>query len=693
MKKILLCVLLMAFTVVVYAHGSLTARARVEMSKNIAFKSRRAMGCGREVRCFVRVSDEHVLRLLASRGVRINGRFGDYAVVQMPLGKVASVAAECGVRSLSLPVPMELSNDSARYYGNVDAVHSHVETPSSCTGKGVIVGIIDTGVDFNHINFQDANGHTRIKRVYMPQDSTGVSPVIDGDTLPGSHYTTAAQIALLTTDNPAGTHGTHTAGTAAGSYRDNGYYGIAPDADIVMCSMPQLYDTDIACAIKYIDNYARSVGKPAVINMSFASQEGAHDGSSALCKIFDNYSSAGHICVISAGNSARERIYLQRKFNGTATDTLRTYIDNYSSSTSYRGYISSWSASSAPHLIGISVIDKTTHAQVAALPMFALTDSALTLSLDSIPELSPYLSGELFYAWAIEDNGRFHSVIETDVRATEPSRYRLGVRFISAEKEIMRAWSSGVIMINDASIPGYTSAVRSSCISDLATGDKAISVGAYCTKRFIPSVSGGTYDFSRSTPQDIAYFSSYGPDARGISRPDVCAPGAAIVSSGSRYYSSWSATLSSVAVVDGVEYPYYGSQGTSMSAPVVTGTLALWLERYPHLTPDDVRAVLAATCVRDSYVASGNPELWGFGKIDALAGLRFIEQNFPIGLDGDVNGDGIVDVDDVNAVINIILGKATSSEYIGNPNVNDDDLVDLDDVNAIVNIILCSNVQ
>ena len=55
---------------------------------------------------------------------------------------------------------------------------------------------------------------------------------------------------------------------------------------------------------------------------------------------------------------------------------------------------------------------------------------------------------------------------------------------------------------------------------------------------------------------------------------------------------------------------------------------------------------------------------------------------------GDVNGDGMVDVDDVNAVINIMLDIAARSNYAGNSDINGDGMVDVDDVNAVINIML-----
>ena len=69
----------------------------------------------------------------------------------------------------------------------------------------------------------------------------------------------------------------------------------------------------------------------------------------------------------------------------------------------------------------------------------------------------------------------------------------------------------------------------------------------------------------------------------------------------------------------------------------------------------------------------------------------FMEGQSPAGLAGDVNGDATVDVSDVNAVINIILGNATASDYPGTADINGSGDIDVSDVNQLINIILTSN--
>ena len=59
-----------------------------------------------------------------------------------------------------------------------------------------------------------------------------------------------------------------------------------------------------------------------------------------------------------------------------------------------------------------------------------------------------------------------------------------------------------------------------------------------------------------------------------------------------------------------------------MSAPMVTGTLALWLEANPNLTPEDIREILSETAVRDEWTGSQPNNTWGYGKLDAWNGLK-----------------------------------------------------------------------
>ncbi len=581
---------------------------------------------------FITVDDDDALARLAEQGVTLNARFGRLCTAQVPLRSVGALTGIAGLRSAQIATTMSLSNDSARFYSNVDAAHVGTAFESPYLGEGVLVAIIDTGIDFNHVNFRDEDGNSRVEAVYMPDDSTGVAPVVEGLTLPGSCYESREAIADLTTDTPNASHGTHTTGTAAGSYRGNAYYGVAPEARLLLCGLTELTDVNIANSLKYIADFADRKQMPVVVNMSFGSHEGAHDGTSPLCQVFDQVSGPGRICVISAANDGHLKMHLSRTF-GTA-DTLRTTIaSNSNRGGRLPGYVSIWSDDNRAHDMRLAFVNRNTGEEVFHTPFVSEipTDSVLIITSDEHPEMAPYFTGKLLLAAGLEDNGKYHSVAEFELQETS-NVYRLSLQLTGPRGSSAQAWVATGNVFTRSNISGYETGTTVGSISDLCTGEQAISVGAYCSKRTTPLATGGLYWHSRSTPPDIAYFSSYGPDARGISRPEICAPGLSMVSSGNRYDTNPSSSITGTGALaemvneGGVDYPYGPQGGTSMSAPVVTGTIALWLQANPQLSPATVREVLKNTALRDSYVIMGDEQRWGYGKIDAEEGLRYLTQ-------------------------------------------------------------------
>ena len=110
--------------------------------------------------------------------------------------------------------------------------------PQAFTGKGVVVGVIDDGFDFQHSAFKDAEGNLRIKALYIPglsrSEGDEAVTLLDGTELAGKAYTTPEEILAQETDNKKASHGTHCAATVAGSTFDWAG-GMAPDADLVIC--------------------------------------------------------------------------------------------------------------------------------------------------------------------------------------------------------------------------------------------------------------------------------------------------------------------------------------------------------------------------------------------------------------------------------------------------------------------------
>lgn len=573
---------------------------------------------------FVTFSHEADLDSLQRLGVVVHSRFGHLATVTLPPRYGGKAAMPRFVQVIPAR-RLTLHNDSALFLSQVAPVLAGQGLPQPFRGQGVMIGIVDSGFDFNHINFKDSAGQCRITHVYMPADTTGPAALLQGDTLPGSSYDTPLDIQALTTDTPGESHGTHTLGTAAGSCFANPYHGVAPEAELVVCAMPeeQLTDVNIANSLNYIFECARQAGKPVVVNMSLGSMEGAHDGSSPLCQLMDSLSGPGRIIVLSAGNLGEIPCYLSHGFT-SADDTLSTLLANWNGS-HVQGYVSAWSSGSVPFTVSLSAVNRQTGASL-------FRTQPLTLSPDSTYELADSLDahfGQLFHGNVklfsqLGPRGRYHFVADVDAQPVNPL-YRLALHLTAMPGDTVQLWGEGVYM-PAYSLPGFTAGNREMTISDLATGDQAISVGSYDSRATTPGV-GELNFFARSHPRGVSYFSGYGPDARGIQRPDVVAPGFAVVSSASRFDTVTSIATSRLALhqqAGGASYPYGAEYGTSMSAPVVAGAVALWLQARPELTSADVRRVLRNTSVVDGDLSATDSRRWGCGKLNVAAGIDYL---------------------------------------------------------------------
>ena len=233
-------------------------------------------GGTRMVESFIRLAPEGSVADIEAAGVEVANEIGDILVVRMPADQIEQVAALDAVQSIDISQPLRLLNNTTREFTRTDLVQQgggSLEQPY--TGKGVIVGIIDSGIEYNHINFMAADNpdSSRVVRAYVGGSSNPYFPE------EGTTYTTTEQISQLTTDTKSSTHGTHTTGTAAGSYSENGFQGMAPDADLYLSGLPSLTTSEIVSQADAIVSYAQEVGKPVVINLSVGSNNGPHMGS------------------------------------------------------------------------------------------------------------------------------------------------------------------------------------------------------------------------------------------------------------------------------------------------------------------------------------------------------------------------------------------------------------------------------
>ncbi|MGM9869782.1 MAG: S8 family serine peptidase [Sodaliphilus sp.] len=630
--------------------------------------------------CFIEAAP-HVAASLRSQGVKLTQVAPHLYTAQISPSFLSS-DAEARIDRIAVAKKVQICNDSALYFSH----WSPSITPdlfSKFDGTGVIVGMIDTGFDVNHINFKSPDGKSRISAVYFPSDTTGMEPVVGADTLPGSAYY-ADQIQSLTSDCTA-LHGTHTMGTAAGSYVGNPYTGVATCAELVVCGMPEneLTDVNIANSLKFIFHYAALAQKPCVVNMSLSSYAEAHDGSSYLCKVFEQLSGNGKIIVVSAGNDGNKDVCLHKQLSTTA-DTLSTFLSNQYYGYNLSGHLSMWSDSEEPFSMRAQVVDRTTGEVLYVSPWLSALpgDSVFAVSSQTDATFSQFYDGEWLFASAVEPNGKFHSDFVVDAKYKN-ANHAMRLQYTAANPVSLRGWGSSNMRFITYSFPNHTSGDASMSISDLCTSDSVISVGAYCARTIPAVISGVNADVVKGAKlHQIAPFSAYGADMRGVQHPDVVAPGMAVVSSYSRFNQSLAVSnnwLTTLEQVDGITYPYGINGGTSMSAPVVTGAIALALQANPHLSIADLKALLRLTSTRDSFVES-DPIRWGSGKLNIEALLQRVQTFNPL----DLNLDGEVNVSDVTYLVSLIINGDTNPRS----DINADGATNVSDVSALIHHLL-----
>lgn len=608
---------------------------------------------------FIKLTDGAGAESLTGEGVEVLAVRGGIALCAIPMADVERIASLPGVQRVELSREAQPLMDQVRVLTGADKIHLGTDLPQAYTGRGVVTGIVDSGLDPNHINFKDAAGNSRISYLTHIYTTSTTSQGYKID-----EYYTPEKLAGFTTDNDQSFHGTHTLGIMSGGYKGNltlakstsawqatvgeaanPYYGMAPDADIV-ASCGTLADVFIAYGIEGVLNYRYYNNKPAVINLSLGNNSGPHDGSSIICQYLTEAAKEAIICI-AAGNSGDNNIVLSKTF--TAADTQqRTFIKSISDVSGYHnlryGQVYAYSDDASEFTIKAVIYNKKRGTVTFELPISSNTDGVSTYysSPDyeedgdkSHVNFTKAFNGYIGMGSMIdEDNGRYYTLIDYMVEDNQDSNadgnYVLGIVVEGADGQRVDCYCDGSFSgFGNLDIAGWDSGTADGSVSNMATANDVIVVGAYSFRDSWPSLDGYMYSFQGHYPEgQISEYSSWGTLADGRQLPHVCAPGTTVISSSSMYYCEdpdYPMTNSELqARLDESSRTNYWHQslGTSMACPVVAGGIALWLEADPTLTVHDVKEIIAATSVKDEAVLAGNAVQWGAGKFDAYAGLK-----------------------------------------------------------------------
>lgn len=569
---------------------------------------------------FITIKSDFDTDQLSNSGVLIGTKKGNIITALIPINQLEALTNNPNINYIQIGEKVAPTLDNARNATNVNQVHVGTSLPQPYFGEGVVVGIIDGGFDYTHPNFYNSTGTSgyRIKRVWEQNATTGTPP--SGFSY-GRELTSTSAILSAQRDKTNESHGTHVAGIAAGAGGGafTTYTGVAPKADLVFVST-NYNDVGIADGIAYIQNYAASVGKPCVINMSLGKHIGPHDGTSPFDKICDSFFvGEGRILVGAAGNEGSDNLYLGKTYTTTDT-TLYTFVQfpNLTLGTNGASYIDIWGNVGDNFYVGVYIYNTSTDTYEDATPY--LYNGAVTGTYPHTLYDDDFWSPDACYVnieTGISPLNNKPRVTLTIDHTEQDDSYRYVLIEIRATSTQTKMWANSAIFTNNFYAAPVLSGSSSSTMGEIGgTGNSIISVGAYNTN---------------SSPNGaIAPFSSKGPTADGRTKPDITAPGNRITSSVSRfdsYYLSggggWSDVVTGVSV-GSTDWWFAKMQGTSMAAPMVTGIIALWLEMYPDLTPSQAKEIFQSTAITDGYTGTipiAGSNTWGWGKINAWVDL------------------------------------------------------------------------
>ena len=602
------------------------------------------------ISAIVRVNDINTdVKALEELGVITQCKFNKGIVTTLiPIDRLNDVAALEGVNRINVASVMRSSTNLARTASNVDDVLTLSNDARNAgllnvyDGSGVVLAIIDDGIDFQHGAFKDANGNSRIVGAYCYNGSSVTADWSGSGTLP-------------TTDDTSQDHGTHTSTTAGGSsvivngttvtvtndHSQASYGGMAPGADLYLCGT-QLYDSHILNSFQRVCDYADAQGKPVVVSNSWGGAFYANDGSSSVSDVLEQYfgeDNPNHICLFASGNEAGKSAggvtggyYVSGSSSqanplGTIIRT-ESYIENYGYSY-YSGVLcNAWTRATDATGIALHayVINKSSGSLVADLG--TLQSSNYAAGAYTTLSTSSYFGRNFtVYFDYTEANGKHQALIYTGNYTTSGTSYALAIEVypIGGSDNNVDIWGGTyTYLAGNVTTSGHTWTAGTDDMSSTGecTNENVIAVGSYVTRTRSGSNSVG----------EISDFSSYALESTGpvgVMLPWITAPGEALVAGYNHYVSHSSSDLT----VNNSSSPYGLMSGTSMATPAAAGIVALWMQAAQEvgkdLTLSEVKNIMKETAIKDAYVTSGAyANHFGNGKIDALAGVQYILDNY-----------------------------------------------------------------
>jgi subtilisin family serine protease len=545
---------------------------------------------------------------------------GDILVAVVPVSSLETLASTTEVASIEASQYSKTQLDVSRAATKADLVQAGTGLSTPRTGAGVIVGVVDSGIDYTRPDFKTSSGATRIRSIW---DISGVA------TGGNARTCSAAEIDAATcAERDLNGHGTHVAGVAAGGGRTQaGFVGMAPGADIIAAKATRATNAsgnfagdDVVAAISYIFQQAQGLGKPAVVNLSLGGTSSRPlDGTTSYEQAVSNLTGPGKIIVAAAGNDGSTPVHLsygvQGSSYGGALETPWVPASDNSA-----GYAYIWYGTGS---ISVGIAARTSSSQdtgiVVSAPIGAGQSTAVLDLKDGAGTVLAHYQIDASTTSYSSNGAHYVYVMLQPVASRYFSLYTFG-------SGAFDAWANNITFgtrTDSYWMPGDWQKT----IGAPGTATKVITVGAYTTKKQWTDINATTWTITSSwcgssftdTLGDIACFSSRGPTRDGRTKPDITAPGHRIASD---------LSVDSIPNHDVSDQMQGGKllmeSGTSQATPHVTGIVALMLQASPSLTYDTALQALQNTATKDSFTGTGANNTWGSGKVNALEAVKAV---------------------------------------------------------------------
>jgi uncharacterized protein (TIGR03437 family) len=495
-----------------------------------------------------------------------------------------------------------------------DAANAAVRAPEArssfnVTGRGVVVGVIDSGIDWKHADFRKADGTTRIKALWDLSDTANSGPGGVGRVYTEAEINAALNSQGTVNEKDLNNHGTHVTGTAAGNglAAGNGvaagtFAGIAPEADLVIVKGTRsqgnasgFRNDDQIAALQWIAERAAALNEPFVINMSLGGHGGQHDGTDDVETAIDALlaQGAGRQVVIAAGNEGESPIHIGGILGQNVMASLpfthgpdtRLLLVYYNASDSISAGLTKPDGSTvAPVTFGNSFTDADVEIENAA-----------------------------------GNNGTNTRGVAILFKRRVEGNWRLNLRGDKIAQGRVDAWA-----VDDNGV-AFADTVRDglSHVGSPAVGKNSIAVANYVTKTQFTDVTGAP---QTRTDQGMlgagAASSSTGLTRDGRIKPEIAAPGSYLMSTMSA--DVMPAVVDRDQALTGKHNVYLG---TSMATPVTSGVIALMLQANRNLNSAQIKRILWRTAINDQHTGASISHKFGYGKLNALDAVRAARDN------------------------------------------------------------------